>query len=112
MATTAPRRKAALNALGAFLGDGRHPLTPAAIRVERSSARGDHADAHQTALTVWFGEGPALPAPSAARPQTRALVGAVAGIAGVLALGALGVLAQREPRALAAPPAIPRLPAP
>ena len=85
------------------LDDPRHPLTPAAIRVERSSARNDNGSARQTALTVWFNEGPSLPGPAAAGPSPRAIAGTVAFV-GMLALGALGVMAaQRQPELLGLP---------
>ena len=91
----APARSARL--LRAVLDDPRHPLTPAAIRVERSSARTHRGQSRQTALTVWFTEGPALPGPASGL-SVRTVAG-VAGLVGVVALGALGVMAaQREPR--------------
>jgi hypothetical protein len=87
--------------LQAVLDDPRHPLTPAAIRIERSSARSESGTARQTAFTVWFSEGPSLPGPTTSGPSARAIAGTVAGVVGVLALGALGVLAaQRQPQLL------------
>ena len=39
-------------------GSPRHPLVPAAVRVERSRVRNGQGDVgDQTALTLWFGEG-------------------------------------------------------
>lgn len=79
--------------------DDHHPLTPAAIRVERTTAKYEGGTSRQSALTVWFTEGPALPGPAPAGPSARTVAGAVAGIVGVVALGALGVLAaQQQPR--------------
>lgn len=87
--------------LQSVLDDPHHPLTPAAIRIERSSARNDHGSARQTAFTVWFSEGPSLPAPMTSGPSARTIAGTVAGVVGALALGALGVLAvQRNPQLL------------
>ncbi|MFN2582688.1 MAG: hypothetical protein ABR498_08120 [Candidatus Dormibacteria bacterium] len=109
---TVDRYARATRALGALLENGeggKHPLTPAALRVERSSARGERGSAHQTALTVWFGQGPQLPVPGNGTP-VRTVVGAVAGIAGAVALGALGFIAsQREARHLVARAKVPRL---
>ena len=99
MATSgAPARSARL--LRAVLDDPRHPLTPAAVRVERSSAHSTRGQARQTALTVWFTEGPALPGPASGL-SARTIAVTAAGLVGVIALGALGVMAaQREPRLL------------
>jgi hypothetical protein len=89
----------ATRVLRAVLEEPKHQLIPAAIRIERSTARSDRGRARQTALTVWFSEGPALPGPASSGPSTRTLAGAVAGLVGVAALGALGVIAaQRQPR--------------
>lgn len=92
----------ATNVLRAVLDEPRRQLVPAAIRVERSSARSEGGRARQTALTVWFSEGPSLPGPiSTGGRSARTVAGAVAGVIGVVALGALGVMAaQREPRLL------------
>jgi hypothetical protein len=98
MATSnAPARATEL--LRAVLDDRRHALTPAAIRVERTTARYEGGESRQSALTVWFSEGPALPGPAPAGPSARTVANTVAGIVGVVALGALGVMAaQRQPR--------------
>src|SRR5579872_5492396 len=78
------------------IGDRRHPLAPAAFRVERSRIRHVRGSADQTALTVWFGTGPALPAPGS-NGMSRAVLRAAAGIVCAAALGALtAVAAQRE----------------
>jgi len=68
----------------------RHPLVPAAVRVERSRGRGHRGATEQTAVTVWFGEGPALPGPGAGlgRAALRLGVGAVSAAAVAAAGGA------------------------
>ena len=72
---------------------------PAAVRIERSRVRADgEVVADQSALTLWFGDGPDLPAVSgrgrsqASRVAVRTLVGFVA----ALALGAAGALVARQ----------------
>lgn len=85
--------------LRAMIDDRHHALTPAAIRVERTTAQHEGGVSRQSALTVWFGEGPALPGPVSSGPSARTVAGTVAGIVGVVALGALGVMAvQRQPQ--------------
>ena len=76
----------------------RGPRT-AAVRIERSRVRADgEVVADQSALTLWFGDGPDLPAVSgrgrsqASRVAVRTLVGFVA----ALALGAAGALVARQ----------------
>lgn len=97
--STAPARASEI--LRSVLDDRRHPLTPAAIRVERTTARVEGGTSRQSALTVWFTEGPALPGPASSGPSARTVAGALAGIVGVVALGALGVMAaQQQPRLL------------
>jgi len=99
-------------ALASVLGR-RHPLSPAAIRVERSRVRDDRGTGDQTALTVWFGEPPGLPGPAGSAVSglsTRTVLGAAVGITGMVALGALGVIAnQREARRLHEARPVPRL---
>jgi len=100
-------------ALATILGR-RHPLSPAAIRVERSRVRDERGSGDQTALTVWFGDPPQLPGPAAPAMNgglsVRTLLGGALGIAGMVALGALGVIAnQRETQRLAEPRTVPRL---
>jgi len=89
----------ALRSLGASSVErARNPLLPAAVRVERSSLRtrrGDSSD--QTALTLWFGEGPALPGPSGTARAARIAARAAVLLAGAVAIGAVGAIAgQRE----------------
>jgi hypothetical protein len=78
----------------------RHPLAPAAIRVERTRARRGGESAEQTAITVWFGEGPQLPAPGLTRPPSwRAAAGLGVTLASAAALAvASTVVAQIEER--------------
>ncbi len=88
----------------------RHPLAPAALRVERSRVRHASGSADQTALTVWFGSGPSLPAPGLGGRASRAVLRAAAAALGAAALGALAAIAaQREVARVDAPPAVPRL---
>jgi hypothetical protein len=90
----------------------RHPLAPAALRVERTRARRGAEVAEQTAVTLWFGEGPELPAPGLSRSAWRAAAGVGATLAGAAALAvASTVAAQREgQRRLAAARPVPALP--
>lgn len=90
--------------LGGVPGE-RHPMAPAAVRIERSRARRHGETAEQTAVTVWFGEGPQLPGPgSGGRSPWRALAGVGATLAGAAALAAATTLAAErdERRRLAA----------
>ncbi|MGD0370217.1 MAG: hypothetical protein ABSC16_00760 [Candidatus Dormibacteria bacterium] len=83
---------------GAGLGrPDRHPLTPAAVRVERTRARRGAETADQTAITVWLGEGPSLPAPALSRSPWRAMAGLGMTLMGAAAVAAASTLAaQRE----------------
>jgi hypothetical protein len=88
----------------------RHPLAPAAVRVERSRAQGDGERSEQTALTVWFGTGPALPGPSPGARAGSLALRAAAGLLAAAALGAMGVIAsQREAQRLEGPATVRRL---
>ncbi|HET9051661.1 MAG TPA: hypothetical protein VFO60_08150 [Candidatus Dormibacteraeota bacterium] len=72
-----------------------HPLTPAALRVERTHGAGADA-ADQVAVTVWFGEGPALPSlsqPHAGGASLALRLGA--SIIGAAAIAALTTAAAR-----------------
>ena len=90
--------------------EARHPLAPAAVRVERSRLRGAAGDADQTAFTVWFGTGPALPSLGGGGKATRAVLRTAVAVLGAAALGALTVVAaNREAARLEAPAALPRL---
>ena len=75
----------------------RHPLAPAAVRVERTRARRGAETADQTAVTVWLGEGPSLPAPGISRSPWRAAAGVGVTLVGAAAIAAASTLAaQRE----------------
>lgn len=73
----------------------RHPLTPAALRFERSRSvrHGERTD--QTAVTVWFGEGPSLPG-AAAGGMLRSAMRMGTGVLGAAALAAMSVIAARK----------------
>jgi hypothetical protein len=76
--------------------NARHPLAPAAVRVERTRAR----EAEQTAVTVWFQEGPALPwfdAGGAPDRHSRRVWRVGAGLLGLAALAAASTAASRLP---------------
>lgn len=71
------------------------PLVPAAVRVERTRTRGGSGKANQTAVTMWFGRGPDLPAPGLGGEALRAAVRLGAGVVGAAALAAMtAVVAQ------------------
>ncbi len=90
------RRGDRLERLPFLLADSaRHPLSPAAVRIERTRGR----DADQTAVTVWFQEGPQLPAlDSGGAPRRGAGHSALrigAGVLGMAALAAATTAAAR-----------------
>ncbi len=90
----------------------RHPLAPAALRVERARSHGNGTRAEQTAITVWFGQGPSLPGPGGGE-ALRSAVRIGTGVLGAAALAAMSVIAARREenraRVIDAPrPAIPR----
>ena len=89
---------------------GRNGLLPAAVRVERTRAagrRGEHSE--QTALTLWFGEGPSLPS-AAGAARVRLVAGTAIALAGAAALGAATYFAnQREAQRLPSRVDVPRL---
>lgn len=90
----------------------RHPLAPAALRVERARSRRGDERAEQTAVTVWFGQGPSLPAPGADPVRSAMRIGG--GLLGAAALAAMTVIAARREeartRVIDAPAASPRIP--
>jgi hypothetical protein len=105
MAAAATVIEQAVRALGASRGEGqRHPLVPAALRVERSRLRSRRGEtSEQTALTLWFGEGPGLPGPSGTGRTVRLVARVVVVVAGAAAIGAMGAIAgQREAERLSA----------
>jgi hypothetical protein len=117
------RRRAVVDALARFeQGVGpvvsgstasRHPMAPAAVRVERSRVRRRHEDAEQVAVTMWFGEGPALPPLGGRFGRGAVRVGAgvlsAAAVAGVSTL--VSRWAERPGGVLPAPRVAGRLPA-
>ena len=73
----------------------RHPLAPAAVRVERARARGNGTRSDQTAITVWFGQGPALPGPGSG-DTLRSAMRIGTGVLGAAALAAMTAIAARR----------------
>ncbi len=92
-------------------GGQRHPLAPAALRVERARSHGSGTRSDQTAITVWFGQGPALPGPGGG-DALRSAVRIGGGVLGAAALAAMTVIAARREehrKVIEAPtPAVPR----
>jgi hypothetical protein len=88
----------------------RHPMAPAAVRVERSRMRGRRSEGEQVAVTMWFGEGPALPT-AGGRFGRGAAVRVGAGVLSAAAVAAATTLVSRwaERPALPAPRSTPRL---
>jgi hypothetical protein len=76
----------------------RHPLTPAAVRVERARSHRHGERSDQTAVTVWFGEGPALPGPGGG-DALRSAMRISSGVVGAAALAALTAIAARREEA-------------
>jgi hypothetical protein len=94
------------------IAPGRHPLTPAAVRIERSRSRRRRGDDEQVAVTMWFGEGPALPGAGGNRRLARAGAGVLSAAAVAAATTLVARLGERPPpRAIATRPPAPRLPA-
>jgi len=105
-AISSPLVKAVVKSAGLSRGD-RHPLAPAAVRLERTSARRGGESADQMAITVWLGEGPSLPVPGISRSPWRTAAGVGITLIGAAAVAAASTLAaQREQdrRRLAARP--------
>ena len=72
---------------------------PAAVRIERSHVRSDgDVVADQTALTLWFGDGPDLPGiTTRGRNQaTRLAVRTLVGFGAAVAIGAAGAIVARQ----------------
>jgi len=90
-----------------FPAEAPHPLLPSAVRVERSRHRAHNGFADQVAVTLWFREGPDLPATVLAQNGGGGELGRIAlrlgaglaragvGLAGAAALGAATVAANR-----------------
>lgn len=72
----------------------RSGLMPAAVRVERARSRRNGEVAEQTAVTLWFGEGPSLPSPGGSALRSAARFGA--GVVGAAALAVLTAVAARR----------------
>jgi hypothetical protein len=93
------RRRAVVEALARFeqgvapVGAARHPMAPAAVRVERTRSRGRRSEAEQVAVTMWFGEGPALPAAGGRFGRGAVRVGA--GVVSAAAVAAASTLVTR-----------------
>lgn len=95
----------------------RHPMAPAAVRIERTRSRGLRGEAEQMAVTMWFGDGPSLPAPGGGRFPRGAAARIGAGVVSAAAVAAASALVARmnerpAPRVVNAPEEAPRLPAP
>jgi hypothetical protein len=95
-AASSPLVKAVVRSAGLSRAD-RHPLTPAAVRVERTRAHRGAETSEQTAITVWLGEGPGLPVPGLSRSPWRVATGVGMTLMGAAAVAAASTLAaQRE----------------
>jgi hypothetical protein len=74
---------------------------PAAVRIERSHVRSEgDVVADQTALTLWFGDGPDLPGMSASargrNQASRLAVRTLVGFGAAVAIGAAGAIVARQ----------------
>jgi hypothetical protein len=72
---------------------------PAAVRIERSHVRSEgDVVADQTALTLWFGDGPDLPdiATRGRNQATRLAVRTLVGFGAAVAIGAAGAIVARQ----------------
>ena len=72
---------------------------PAAVRIERSHVRSEgDVVADQTALTLWFGDGPDLPgiATRGWNQATRVAVRTLVGFGAAVAIGAAGAIVARQ----------------
>jgi len=102
-----PLLQAVARGAAGLSGADRHPLAPAAIRVERTKSRRGGESAEQTAITFWFVEGPQLPAPGLSRTATgwRSAAGLGMTLVGAAALAVASSLAaqREEQRRLTAP---------
>lgn len=78
---------------------------PAALRVERSQSSGRRGErGRQTAVTLWFGEGPSLPGAGGGRPGVRTALRVGLGV-GVAVLLAVVGSTRRLPSRVAGSPA-------
>lgn len=72
---------------------------PAAVRIERSHVRSEgDVVADQTALTLWFGDGPNLPGITTRgrNHATRMAVRTLVGFGAAIAIGAAGAIVARQ----------------
>ncbi len=76
----------------------RHPLQPAAIRVERSSSGYGGETSAQTAVTMWFGEGPALPSAGGGAVRRGAMRVGVTVLGAAMLAALTAVVAQQDAR--------------
>lgn len=97
-AVRAIARSGALRAAPALLDQSRwRGARPAAVRIERSRIHSeDGVIADQTALTMWFGEGPGLSGISVRGRATRVAARTLAGVAAAVALGAASAFVARQ----------------
>ncbi len=81
------------------------------MRVERAKAHGNGARTEQTAITVWFGQGPSLPSAGggeALRSAVR-IGGSVIGAAALAAMSVIAARREEQRKVIDAPtPAVPR----
>jgi hypothetical protein len=91
-------RSGALRAAPGLLEQsGRRGPRPAAVRIERSRIHADgNVVADQTALTLWFGEGPGISGVSVRGRATRVAARTLAGVAAAVALGAASAFVARQ----------------
>jgi hypothetical protein len=82
---------------GAARRSDRHPIIPAAVRIERAVSRREGERSEQTAITVWFGQGPSLPIPGGA--TARGAMRITGGVIGAAALAAMTAIAARREEA-------------
>jgi hypothetical protein len=97
-AVRAIARNGALRAAPGLLDQSRwRGPRPAAVRIERSRVHGDDGVvADQTALTLWFGEGPSLSGVSVRGRATRVAVRTLAGVVATVAIGAASAFVARQ----------------
>ena len=82
---------------GAARRSDRHPVMPAAVRIERAVSRREGERSEQTAITVWFGQGPSLPIPGGS--TARGAMRITTGVIGAAALAAMTAIAARREEA-------------
>jgi hypothetical protein len=70
---------------------------PAAVRIERAVSKREGERSEQTAITVWFGQGPSLPIPGGA--SARGAMRITTSVIGAAALAAMTAIAARREEA-------------